>query len=236
MGTLPVIPARLMKASLNRGRSRRTGPILSPVLREIHLALILVSVILGGSGRCVGFNSPNRDAPSHLPPRPASTIQPPPPAAPRPRRTSSVQAAASSPSWLRVLDEIPGPYPGPSPGVPLVPPTRVPLVRVSPQRAGAGARRGGNHPTPTCRTENTSQGTQHLFLYPRVNEILLKSSRLQLETAANITVSGNGSCAWLTGDFHSGFSHGGFSASLGPRFLSAPCSPGVRRSLPPARG
>lgn len=219
MGTLPVIPARLMKASLNRGRSRRTGPILSPILREIHLALILVSVILGGSGRCVGFNSPNRDAPSHLPPRPASTIQPPPPAAPRPRRTSSVRAAGSSPSWLRVLDEIPGPYPGPSPGVPLVPPAR-PLVRVSPLRAGAGARRGGNHPTPTCRTENTSQGTQHLFLYPRVNEILLKSSRLQLETAANITVSGNGSCAWLTETFTRVF-HMGDSALLSdPVFLA----------------
>lgn len=110
METLLDTPARLARASLTRGRSRRKGPILSPFLREIHLALTLVSIfILGGGGwggRYVIFNSPNRDAPSHLPPPPPPpSTQPPSLAAPR--RTSSVSAAGPSPSWLCALDVSP---------------------------------------------------------------------------------------------------------------------------------
>lgn len=108
MATLLVTPAPLATASLTRSRSRRKGPILSPFLREIHLALTLVPIwFLGGDGRVyVILNSQNRDAASHPPPSYPPSIQPL-LAAPRPRRASSVTAAAPSPSWFWALDVVP---------------------------------------------------------------------------------------------------------------------------------
>lgn len=67
MGT----PARLARASLTRGRSRRKGPILPHFLEETYLVLTLVSV----RRMDAIFISPNRVAPSHLPP--LQSTQPP---------------------------------------------------------------------------------------------------------------------------------------------------------------
>lgn len=90
--------------------------------------------------------------------------------------------------------------------------------------APAATRRGGNHISYTCRMK-TSPTVHNAFSYtPQVNEILLKSSQLQLETAANITRNGNEGCACLTGSFTRAFHTGDLGLLSDPvSLLHPPC-------------
>lgn len=200
MGTVLVTPPRSVKASPNRDRSWRAGPILSLFLRETHLALILLSAILGG-GRCVSLNSPNRDAPSHFPaPPPPSPSQPPPAAAPRPRGTSS--AGSNQGFWgLDVTSR--------APSRPLSGGTACPSPRVSPGRGEPAAGTASWKPPQwQCRAGNTSHGTTAPF--PAA-----PSPRNPPETfltcSWDITVRGKRSCAGLPGTFTRVFFHSGDS-------------------------
>lgn len=173
METLPVTPARLERASLTR--SGRKGPILSPFLRAILPALILVSILFlrGGVGECI-FNSPNRDAAPYLP---SPSIPPPPLATPRPRGMElSVRSGTKSQLAL-------GPILSPLHRSPHVPP---PAMRIpAPARGwGCGLRKGHRAP-PAAREGNisymcrmkTPPTVHNVLSYTlQINEILLKSS------------------------------------------------------------